>query len=1220
MLNGEVLTLKKGCSVKTITKFLENAQAANIQLKVENLSSNSVLTKAFQITVTTDVGCQIVSGLINGNSSIGLANNQLTFKEGCDVDTILKVVKEARQQGVEFTTTVDGDKIDVVKGVLSSLREEENAQELRNRNRSVIGQVLTSATQTGETRNIQRIYVDGVDLTGQIRGVLLSELLMGSIKIEGDTIQIGNESINNGLAVKQLTTMMNMEIVSLHALLQVARAQNDKARIDELMARKAKLEGINRINFVTDIGITLTVTKEGKEPGTFTLGRAGQSITDVLTTFSNCVKEGYKITASNRFEISNEQELLEYMLLNLGIAATDLALVLEFGLKTKKIDGKDVLIAPELYKGQKEGALEAGEVLIKAKSQEEAQTGMEQLVNHLQQMGTGLGKTFVISGALLPLVRAVNERLGKATLLFADTGANVLNLRNELLRVYGRTFGDVLYVDRSTKSETLQEAIQEGKTIVMTYGELGFRYLDDKAKVKNGAKAGEGTILMNNMGVVMSDEVDMLAFTPRSILSGGSIKDDFTGTIGKWWIESTIDIAAVAAEEWLKQAMAKDAQLATYATVREQVNNLLTLMGNGEEITFDMLLNKQVEVDGKMVSMANLIGDFILVSANVRLANGVRVLNNVTLNKLKSGLEGIDTGSISQADLRKSLAMAYVLADKLLKDRVKTMTKTSEGYRGFNDTLTELIKVKIADKQKKGWNANIYNGLMEKELKAEDMMLQAAKTLLTWTLGEEYDVSKDGEILLRCSGSLAALIPPAGTLQAIEVILGMHALKPEYIKSEVLETKGRTRSNLLFGQGGMGLVLKEAFGDAKYTDKVCSQGITRPLDGDPVMTHALDAIKNAAGVLGFSGTYSEAVRTALGFKSKGDGTPSVLKKTGVSDGNALKYTLGDAKYWVDAKLKLNKEGALVIAEKLSLGNGKVFEENTSVDEIITKAKELGIAKPKISKDGTTLSYETIAEASIESPADNLFELYRGIANGLLDNNMQGIVCFANDTDVKLFKLYLGIIRDEGGNKPFVAEMDKVTGMDYSGNSIHQAEFIEAATSAERVDAIAKSGVARLIIGNAEVLGRGLDIKAWCGLDEKGKVGFYIVAPERMYASALTQCIGRVLGKRFGIREALGVAGYYDINVHLVTDVQSLENMLPAELIEKFKGADSWTAQKLRDVLIEGRLLDETETETIKEKLAFDAGEDFVKGAAKNMDEIRVQFAENAEIVKRFSEN
>lgn len=88
-----------------------------------------------------------------------------------------------------------------------------------------------------------------------------------------------------------------------------------------------------------------------------------------------------------------------------------------------------------------------------------------------------------------------------------------------------------------------------------------------------------------------------------------------------------------------------------------------------------------------------------------------------------------------------------------------------------------------------------------------------------------------------------------------------------------MKGEGDSNSGLLYGAGAMGMVLAEAFKSDRYTSGVLNTGITRPLDGEQVRAHAMDAMRNALGVLGFTGTYSTAVRDALKFKQAGDGRP-----------------------------------------------------------------------------------------------------------------------------------------------------------------------------------------------------------------------------------------------------------------------------------------------------------------------------------------------------------
>lgn len=121
-------------------------------------------------------------------------------------------------------------------------------------------------------------------------------------------------------------------------------------------------------------------------------------------------------------------------------------------------------------------------------------------------------------------------------------------------------------------------------------------------------------------------------------------------------------------------------------------------------------------------------------------------------------------------------------------------------------------------------------------------------------------------------------------------------------------------------------------------------------------------------------------------------------------------------------------------------------------------------------------------------------------------------------------------------------MNKETSAEAAGRKLRQFEFIQASTPSELVDAIAKSKMVRGMIGNVEVLGRGLDILAFAGLkmerDNMGQVVLTVAGANRLYASSVTQIIGRLLGKRFKLDSAT-TAGIFDLQIRLVDDAQSL---------------------------------------------------------------------------------
>ncbi len=649
------------------------------------------------------------------------------------------------------------------------------------------------------------------------------------------------------------------------------------------------------------------------------------------------------------------------------------------------------------------------------------------------------------------------------------------------------------------QDKVISDAIADGNIVMMTYSELSFAYLNDKAK----AKDGKDTLIMDKMGVVMCDEADMLAFTPQSIMSGGSEPHSFDSMMGKWWSEAIVDIAAVAAQDWLEGQMNENSDIARYANAREQIADLLAKLENGAELSAR-------DLEG--------LENFIVLSAQLQ-EDGT--IDNITLGELakqlkKGNLVNITqeelNAVVTQGELLKSLEMSFLLSDMLLRDSLKAMLNAKGGSREFRETVGERAEELIGQKKKEGWRDNLYNaeGILEKKFNTAEAMVDAALALLTWTAGDEYDVSSKGEVLLRKGGELAPLIPRDGMLQAVEIMLG-----------------GVSEKGLLFGAGALSLAL----GTGKYAIRVNERGITRPLDGTEVKAHAVEAIENAAGILGFSGTYASAVKSALGFETEGKGTASPL-----AGGN---YEMSVTFQMESAEKEIAvKDG--VITEELILGD-EIFDAGTSLKDVLNAAKEqeiqytLGDMIFQAEKDDGAK-----ADVILENPHENLFELFGSMASNLSNANSQGIVSLANDTLVKLFNLYLGAVSSEAEGEttnPFVSEMAVVSGGE---DGIHQIEFIQADSSAERVESIAKSGAARIIVGNVEIIGRGLHIEVYSGLNADGSVELYIVGPEWMYESALTQNIGRVLGGRFKIK---GTDTYYDINVHLVTDIQSLDASL-----------------------------------------------------------------------------
>ncbi|MGQ0644577.1 MAG: hypothetical protein ACT4O3_03695, partial [Elusimicrobiota bacterium] len=218
--------------------------------------------------------------------------------------------------------------------------------------------------------------------------------------------------------------------------------------------------------------------------------------------------------------------------------------------------------------------------------------------------------------------------------------------------------------------------------------------------------------------------------------------------------------------------------------------------------------------------------------------------------------------------------------------------------------------------------------------------LEQAVRALDSRVGEAYAVSQ-GKILIESAGIGRDLVPPDGFKQVLEVKYGLE--------------------------------------------------ITRARDGkSPVEGTALEAVKNAHGVVGLTGTVSKAIGAVLGseFTIKG---------------------LGTAK----ADLILKNDGSVA---------------RTDFDGV--------------RKDGQTRPY-----------ADRK-QMFHNMAEAMKSPDVQAIVSFANAADARMFRNYL---RSRG---------------DFNANEMR---FAGLTTSGPQITSMIKTGNTRILIGNVEQVGRGLDV-------------------------------------------------------------------------------------------------------------------------------------------------
>ncbi len=505
------------------------------------------------------------------------------------------------------------------------------------------------------------------------------------------------------------------------------------------------------------------------------------------------------------------------------------------------------------------------------KFSDKAIADLQEIMREFAVLGTGEGKTVLIAG-LAPVFKFLNDNIGdgKVSIMLADNNINVNNLANEMKRIFGNGIeGLETYTfrnDEENSSKELEQAIEDGKIILTSYGDLSFRYVADKE--------AENSLLKGKMGVLLMDEADMALFMPMSMISQWSgveqgARLEFLKSLQEGG--TRYDAFNKAQEElmsFLIEKEGKDSYLENCRTALESLKNVEDLLkaGNIEEalrILKDTPLAKELEsfkssitedyettLNDRAKTLETIQGqkaidDYIAATEKFKenykqFKNTIENLDklnadqNVTAKQLLR-LTGIITQGfeIGQTNRLKTYFGENGDGRTKAQDLLKEMTKkyTPEEL----DTFKNIVDIKDPDKVHEGYELT---KIMENMLISQ----------MTWVRGVDYEL-KDGKVLLIMNGKAMPLMPEAGLLQGIEALERANGNKVDY---SMVAPKEYT-----------GVSIKEAVSDA-------------------------------AGAVGFSGTYSMAIKNEMGFKSletggqtevtlNADGTGCKANKPGVGD-------------------------------------------------------------------------------------------------------------------------------------------------------------------------------------------------------------------------------------------------------------------------------------------------------------------------------------------------
>ena len=622
-------------------------------------------------------------------------------------------------------------------------------------------------------------------------------------------------------------------------------------------------------------------------------------------------------------------------------------------------------------------------------------------------VATGEGKTTIVA-ALLPVLQAKNSMLGKRTVLLADNGINVQNIFKECMEFYGtiNEEGELVNGIFNMQKFDYKGGVKPDKDTVlfMTYSDLAFQYVADK-------KLGSDSLLKGHMGFLLMDEADMTLYLPKAMISEWSgsetnrkiVKffDDLVNKNGSKYsaIQDLLNNPNNNKLSFMQRlSLYKDAFTDALRGQGDLITNIKDINSTVKGIQEMGLLKYLVTGGDTSKEATQRWNDYKII---VETAQKLSTLNENTtfsqaeVNKMMLPFESLEAmiadkrkeGYVFDGDKIAELKTkvtdfftqkedgSWKLKDDKLKDLLIMQNSLYENMCirtavDANPNVMKIAGMMLANNSEFRSDKSLFKyiqddgGNVYKGYGLETILKNSLTTMLTWKEGIDYGV-QDGSVMLIQQGKMQALMPEAGLLQTAEALLRANGNK-----------------------------------DIK---------ITRVSPRDSSSAAIIDAVRNAYGAIGLSGTYSKAARSAMGFDELNIG--SRFSELNTPNGARDRVIKGTG--WVDIDYlnpALNKLCAFneVIVDMLTVDKGVIvgLPDQTSLDLFTKYVSVLGM-------DRLTSAQTTYYDSKISAE--------------LADANAKGKDLNGNNLPQK-FRYHIGIYEQIG--RGLNIKMDKgVTSID-----------------------------------------------------------------------------------------------------------------------------------------------------------------------------------------------
>ena len=413
-----------------------------------------------------------------------------------------------------------------------------------------------------------------------------------------------------------------------------------------------------------------------------------------------------------------------------------------------------------------------------------------------------------------------------------------------------------------------------------------------------------------------------------------------------------------------------------------------------------------------------------------------------TVEKSLKELSEVPELKTKMSDLDKA-ELLLDMTQNLLNSRAKELLKNGKIVNGkseFDQIIEEKFIREIKDINK--------NDVFDSQYTLEEIAHNMFEADLTWVEGVDYGVGKDAEgnrkVMLISGGALADLVPAAGFKQIIEA--------------------------------------------RKLSEGEDIAGITAIGNQKQVSTAIIDAVGDARGMMGLTGT----------FKEKTDNSTSAA-------GEAF------------AKIGVS---------------GNYFTEPTEIKNL-THNKD-GYKNTKFAKGKDANGKDVDLDIKWDSPVANMLEIFNKNIETMLEGDRDTLIIEGmSQSEITLFKKYgdmLGLWNVE------TSYIDKETGENVKLGD--RVAWFDAKMGKADGDKMAKNKDGRYLfyIGTPEQLGRGVDIQA---PEDAKKVQLNVINPHLSYKSAIEQLIGRIGGTRFAAIFD-GGKGKNNIEINIMSDIETIK--------------------------------------------------------------------------------